>query len=742
MIYKVCRDNSRFYIRKIDDKHYLYSADCGCQIACIAGATSVVKQDDLQCSNVTGILLPLNYYIPIILKPYNIPINSNAIAPTIPGAMDQLCSEISPTYLNISNQIIVTINNPIFSGIYVFEKTGPQPTGYIQGDWVVNTGLTKHSLNPYYHKDHPEFDGKILVALYEGQTNNSISGLYYDGYLEAKTTTADLAYYKADDETDFTIGWEDGSSEAKILEDVYAFPAYYTFTAIQPPCPCSGSLLHSGDFILSQPSGFRFSTGISLPIRYRPPHGDWILIDNPTIPHIITGVPNYKTGASFNNGCSYTDLYDNTIYPNNSYSIQYCSGFPYDSVSFDIDACTVNSVSGAYAKCTGVPDAGFAFISYSSGLPVYESGRNHDRFIGTNISGILGIGNMQWYDRYPSYISGVGKFYCDVNQDPNLATPSLDDKIYYKAIDTRPLFDNKQNSSATWRFTYSCRPLYGCDFPINYGDYTIDSGLKYQCNFNPNLNGSGFVYNPSDKINIELLCPDTFNPSSGLFSQVDDIKVIYKGNTTTIANELICLGLKNNTSSSLWDIYVPTGSNQLINIPYTGDVNYTSLKNWINTELSSFTYNKNTETITDYLPSFDLYYQITGINNNYCTVKILPNDEYKPVSILVSGAGSSSANGVYYFNEVNGAFEQQLTDYIWSIKIIERDELFNWEIGYFDFLDYSDYLYSCSGWKPFYRYSGGWPIDNDIINLPTGTDWNTSNGCFLGQLPAPTTIKY
>ena len=169
------------------------------------------------------------------------------------------------TSVNISKRIKITIpDDPIFSGTYVFDR-GFGDSSLNSNNWIFNTGLSQYNLNTY---NHPEsfLNGKLLVSL--SDTNYTE---YLPGYNELKTSL-----YKGEN-----------NSLANQLEDVFSFPAKFVFTAVQPPCPCSGEIGTAWPPIsTTQASGHRLAVGFAPPIRWRSPYSDWIIVDK--INHTIS----------------------------------------------------------------------------------------------------------------------------------------------------------------------------------------------------------------------------------------------------------------------------------------------------------------------------------------------------------------------------------------------------------------------------------------------------------------------
>jgi hypothetical protein len=153
------------------------------------------------------------------------------------------------TSVNLSKRIKITISNdPVFSGIYVFDRdmVGLGDFRLESENWVFNTGLSQYNLNAYNHPEESYFNGKLLVSLSDTDYAHPIANAQLPGYNELKTSL-----YKGEN-----------NSLANQLEDVFSFPAKFVFTAVQPPCPCSGEIGTAWPPIsTTQASGHRLAVG-------------------------------------------------------------------------------------------------------------------------------------------------------------------------------------------------------------------------------------------------------------------------------------------------------------------------------------------------------------------------------------------------------------------------------------------------------------------------------------------------
>lgn len=668
--------NGQFYLHRYSDNVVVASCEDGISFKCVAGF--IVDSDADYCDSnfITSVQLPDNYYL---WTQVNIPPSSS---------YNDLCNEISPTYLNVSDKIKITIfDDPIFSGVYVFDRVdGTGNSNLFSPNWVLNSGESSHNLSTYSHPGSI-FDENLLVSLNDDMTSPGAT-VAYEGYTELKISYSN-----------------DSTNVGDIqLEDAYAFPAKFVFTAVQPPCPCSGDP-SLPEYIATTGIGHRLAVGFVPPIRYRHTYGDWILVDK--IPHIVTGTPNYVIGSLFNNGYQAT----NGMYLNTSAYVSYTestTGIPPTPIGTGF----INIIGGEGVDirpvCTDIPNIGFAFKVSATGLG-YDRGTS--LYIDST-SNIQGIGRLHTYERYYDF-------------DLNIR-------------DERPFFGPKTPVVAAVEFVYSCRPLKPgeCLFPTA-GSSSVSSG------FSPCLDAS---YN---KINKELLCPDTYNPTSSIWieNNISGINVIYSGAKVGTQNAL--LAIKNNlvSSGTYYNLYTPTdNNNDVINIAYTGHP--ANLKTFISDSIHSFLYTSGLD-ITNLLSpitSFNLYYQIDG---GSATAKIVPEIDADGEVLDVYGAGSPYCNGWYQFNDFGASSLPMLQPYQkWEMRYVARTGVYSWELGP------ATSGSSENDWAPHYRFrpNNGYDVQstynvpatppmpvNSVNGISTG-EWIIDPPCFSGIAPPPSSI--
>lgn len=685
---KLLKVSDKFYVRHENGKFYLYrysdnvivasctdNIDFRCVVGFLADATI---SENCGEEYITPVQLPKNYYL---WPQANTPPSSS---------YNDLCDEISPTDLNISDKIKITIfDDPIFSGVYVFDRVnGTGNSNLFSPNWVLNAGESSHNLSTY---SHPEslFDGDLLVSLNDNMSPPGLTVLY-EGYTELK-----MSYYN------------DSNNIGNIqLEEAYAFPAQFVFTAVQPPCPCSGNP-DLPEFIATTGVGHRLAVGLVPPIRYRHTHGDWILVDK--IPHLITGAPNYVTGSLFNNGFQAA----NGMYLNTSAYINYTESYMLGTPPTPVSTGFINIVGEGggdiWPVCTGIPDIGFAFKVSATGLG-YDRGSS---FYIDSTSNMQGIGRLHTYERYYDWDSNIR--------------------------DERPFFGPKVPVKAAIEFVYSCRPLKDgeCLFPAS-GSAVVSSGFS-----------TCLDSNYSNKINKELLCPDTYNPSPSVWTVngISGINVVYSGIKVGVQDVL--LAIKNNSVSSgtHYNIYTPTDSgNNVISIPYTG--NPINLKSFIADNICSFLYMSGVDmqNLGSPIRSFDLYYEIDG---GSAKAKIVPEVDSDGEVLDVSGAGSPYCDGWYQFKANSAESLPRLQpDQKWEMRYVARTGVYSWELGpqVIDSLE--------ANWAPHYRFRpnngyeiqyvnsapGAPPIPVNSINGISIGEWIIDLPCFSGIAPPPSSI--
>ena len=240
-----------------------------CDFCCVG------RDENLNFTNVTAINdcgktyypphnLPRTDSVEVPYNPYMYPNVSNYAPPSASGKICPYDSDYQP--VNLSNRIKITIpNDPVFSGVYIFDKFGSNL------DWRLNT--TDSTTNPY------------TISFQE-------FALGYSKYRE---------YFYADG---FALN----------LSSTYAFPAKFVMTLVNPS-PINGSIVGIGD---------RAVVGFTLPIRYRKPYQDWVVVDR--VSHRVYG--NNKNYGYINTAGNDVELIGDEV----------CSGIPEFGFGYRVSA--------------------------------------------------------------------------------------------------------------------------------------------------------------------------------------------------------------------------------------------------------------------------------------------------------------------------------------------------------------------------------------------------------------------
>lgn len=166
------------------------------------------------------------YSVDIPYNPYLYPNVMNYAPPSESGKICPYDSDYQP--VNLSNRIKITIpNDPVFSGIYVFDR-------FYEDQWSLNNSESTANITDPYSIRFQEFPY---------------------GYMKYRE------YF-----------YSDGSN----LSSTYAFPAQFLMTLYLSPV--NGGVVGTGH---------RAAVGFTLPIRYRKPYKDWVVVDQ--ISHSVYG---------------------------------------------------------------------------------------------------------------------------------------------------------------------------------------------------------------------------------------------------------------------------------------------------------------------------------------------------------------------------------------------------------------------------------------------------------------------
>jgi hypothetical protein len=600
------------------------------------------------------------------------------------GSYNLLCS--NNYSVSISNKIKITIpDDPIFGGTYVFDysPTNAGDHDLFSTNWILNSGESSHSLVPYNHPDSAA-NGKLLVSL----TDNGMQGLVfgYPGYMEIKTS-----YYK-----------DEINTGARQLEDVFAFPAQFIFTAVQPPCPCSG--IPGVDLVSTVGSGHRVTVALAAPIRWRHPYRNWILVDK--VSHTIDdSTISYASGSVFNDGASYFSTTDNSsVYLPNSKYIKLTKTYVPGTANSVIGDGYIGLSNEYYGLtsivCTGISDLGVAFRSSASGLGIDRA----NTYYFDNTFNIQGIGGFQEFSR-------------DVANNWDLIIK-----------DERPFFD-KIPIRANIDFIYSCRSGIGC---LNMNGSTISS-----------VSGSGISCSPfSSYINIDYLCgndeqaypQDSYWINNGITST----QIVFSGSSGINPTIMQTYGY-NNDSIFTYDAYVSYDNNPIINIPYTGYLP-SQIREFLISKFRAVSFSKNINntyainSINNIYSNLDLYWNVDLLNHTSKVYVTADEANLSYPTVIVSGAGNSEFNGTYYINKTYGIFNSY-ESYFYTPQSLTRIVYAN--SGYYM------QKYSQNKWISYYSSSGvanivGSPIyHNKVIR----SNWSTGI-CLSGISPTPISIGY
>jgi hypothetical protein len=599
--------------------------------------------------------------------------------------------------INLSKKIKITIpDDPIFSGTYVFDYAlGGGDGDLFSNNWILNSGESNHNLSPYSHNLNPpgdtgdpsyiaKFQNKILVSLND---QPQIDSQTY-GYVEAQTS-----YYKD------TI-----ATSAHEIDEAYAFPAHFVFTAVQSSCPCSGDDAYD-DLITAQPSGHRLAVGFAIPIRWRGSHQDWIAVDR--IFHTINQTefagggninPNYVSGVPFNNGVTHYDPELSTnILPNNAVYLTYGTSYVPSTANTVIGSgiYTLDYTLGLdfFVNCTGIEDLGFAFRVSSSGGGVA---------ITNNLPG-LDIGSI---------MPGIGRY--------NIFTKNLNDQI-----DKSNFFGPKIPVGATIEFVDSCRPGRPC---VNLTPDTVSP-----------VQVSGICFSKSNIIS-NLFCGNIqASPSqSSLDSyEVSSISIIYSG--VSIAYPAIKEPLGN-----YYDVYKTNINSPIIELLHESPISYTGIMDLINNRISVVEHGiaeEDPATYKNFLQYSDieLVWNVDA-QNQKATVYIIPDLDapYNNTSILVCGSDIQQVNGKYNWNNLNKIFNHYSSP---DFHIIRQSLGISnkWILGSGNFDINNNSMWNPNSmdpleWKTYYT------LNNNIFSETTQT-WSIDQNN-IGTNPPPSSVAY
>ena len=309
VIHGTCKGCSDYYIDNSSTDWEYISDAAGCD--CINNPNQCYTPPE--CSEISKtypINIPPNYYI--------YPLSPEAPA----SASGQICyndPEYSP--VRISNKIKISVpNDPIFSGVYIFDRCG-------LNDWKLNNDESIININSCTNPSDPSATPSYLINFTEVDNPYDIStSEFYEEKYEK---------YNYDG-----LGNNSG--------DIYSFPAKYYMCITQAASEIN-------------PIGHRLSVGFTVPIRYRPRCNDWVVVDRlyntkgQKTPHAISGSPNYAyyetptVGSDFQPKYTFLDNGQPTCSGLNNLGFSFkcegyllgsgcnniCGGYPYISTPID-----------------------------------------------------------------------------------------------------------------------------------------------------------------------------------------------------------------------------------------------------------------------------------------------------------------------------------------------------------------------------------------------------------------------
>ena len=531
-------------------------------------------------------------------------------------------------------------------------------------------------------------NGKLLVSL--SDTNYP----QFPGYNELKTSL-----YKGEND-----------SQANQLEDIFSFPAKFIFTAVQPPCPCSGEIGTAWPPVSTQGSGHRLAVGFAPPIRWRAPYSDWIIVDK--ISHTISEIPNYATGALFNNGITYFSTTDQAdVALNNSKSIRYTESYVTATLSSETrdGYLGITEVdNGFWPVCTGLTDLGFSFRVSASGLGINKGIHSEHFGLWDEITHIQGIGPLQVYETYYTW------------NDADAATTTL--------VDERDFFGPKIPVTTIIQFVDSCRPGRPC---VNLTPNTISP-----------IQVSGICFSKSNIIS-NLFCGNIQdNPSQSSLDSygVLSTSIVYSGVSVVYPAIKEPLG-------TYYDVYKTAIDSPIIELLHESPMPYTGIMDLISNRLSIVEHNF-PETDTAINKLFTQYSDIelawnVDAQNQKATVYIIPDLDapHNNTRILVCGPNTSQVNGVYYWDNLNKIFSRYSPEINSGFYIIGQNlgTSAKWIIGSGNFDINNNSMWNPNSmdpleWKTYYT------LNNNIFSETTQA-WSIGQNN-IGTDPPPSSVVY
>jgi hypothetical protein len=524
---------NKFYIRYSNGGVWLYSPSTGtslteCQSCCPIQYLSQWEDPNAVCVDkrlVHSIDLKSPYYI-FKGQPFNGTISSIP-KPAPSSAYNLFCG--TPPTANISSRITIKIaNDPVFSGVYTFDyryNKNPQ--------WQYNSLESDTSVLNYQDSTNPLYTGvgQKLISLEE-----TIYEPSYKGYVEYATTGAA------------------GSN----LSGVYAFPAQFVFSIVQPPTNVNG--INDGlSPVLPTGRGHRAVIGFNPPLRWRHPYSDWIVAD--TIGHNILP-ENYPVGVT-----------GGTAPSKPWYNTNYCTGIASQPYSINISGISDNpydlsSSSSKTPVCTDLSTMGFSYRTSGVGVPFDSSA--------------YGVSML-------NRCTGIRSDFHNYTFTYNSSNYSLNETS---------LFSPKEYLEASVEFDFSCRTSgticseFNSLTPVSTGYSTISNSCF------------------GSYVNADFMCGDNFAHPSGEYFTTEgivDLRVIYSGMPYQVASIPHIYPMVKATNST-GNVY-KANSGQMIFVDYDGPITPDGFRSWINSDFNFVTLDINNN-ITIKWPGVDVYWNI------------------------------------------------------------------------------------------------------------------------------------
>ena len=363
-----------------------------------------------------------------------------------------------------SKKIKITVDDPIFSGVYVFDEgyidnsiDHQPPLTLFYGVSQYSLNITESTLNPallYYDSSligynlDAEYNNKYIVSL-DFVLNSNFDRV--PGLLETQIT-------------------HDTINSGIVLNDAYSYPGAFIFTAIKAPNDVDGAYVKSvtresdlynnnGNSDIPYPFvsgiGHRYVATFALPAQYRYSYKDYVLMD--WISHNIN-----STEETININNHVFDI-DSTILEMPNF---FFANYPvYD---FTIGISGIRTSSSNFPA----PDDFFRYISTQATNVVTQQNRIIEssgvayRVSATGIPFIHYYGGFSPADGLNWTRAGLGRDQLFTNVIGTYYDNNENIDVLVTTHDTRPLFGPKIPSSATLEFVNRCENI-NCNIDIS-----------------------------------------------------------------------------------------------------------------------------------------------------------------------------------------------------------------------------------------------------------------------------------